>query len=478
MTIVHLSWTLGIGGAEEMLVDIVNEQSRTARVMIIIVNYHVDQRLSTRLNPSVRVVQLNRRPGSWSPEVFLRLNWLIHQTGADIVHAHSWSFAKALQFTNCSAVLTVHTTRDAELFDGSIRRYKKIFAVSNAVATQIRNREPHADVEVVMNGIRCTDVHTGTPSDDGLFRMVQVSRLEHAVKGQDVLIRALDQLRRQPGCPRFRLDLIGDGASRPYLEAMVAKLGLEKVVRFRGALVRPTVYSELCDYDLLVQASRVEGFGLSIAEAAGIPVLVSDLGGPREIVDDGRCGFLFDPEDEDACCRQILRIYCMKGTHELAVMLARARARVLSNFDVTRTANEYLRAYRDVLGEIPQKAKDARREHGPSHLPSKELNHRAGRLVARNTRTITLAAIKRVHLCLRNSVCGLLALGVIASGSARRAQRKIRRSAYITAIYFHNPSGKLFKHCITWLIHNGYTFISAEQVIEILHSSRILKNGR
>ena len=58
---------------------------------------------------------------------------------------------------------------------------------------------------------------------------------------------------------------------------MVVELNLEKHVRFLGNQSREYVYSHLKDYDLFVQPSRFEGFGLTVAEAmaACVPVLVT-----------------------------------------------------------------------------------------------------------------------------------------------------------------------------------------------------------
>jgi peptidoglycan/xylan/chitin deacetylase (PgdA/CDA1 family) len=71
-------------------------------------------------------------------------------------------------------------------------------------------------------------------------------------------------------------------------------------------------------------------------------------------------------------------------------------------------------------------------------------------------------------MILRNLFCGALAIGVIASGRVRRAKKRVLDSNVVTAIYFHNPSKRLFARCVTWLTKNGYTFISAEDLIKIL----------
>jgi poly-beta-1,6-N-acetyl-D-glucosamine N-deacetylase len=78
---------------------------------------------------------------------------------------------------------------------------------------------------------------------------------------------------------------------------------------------------------------------------------------------------------------------------------------------------------------------------------------------------------------LRNSFCSMLALGVIASGRTRRAKAKALSGEVITPIYFHNPNKRLFRQCVKWLRRNGYTFITAEQLIEFLHRGAPVPRG-
>jgi peptidoglycan/xylan/chitin deacetylase (PgdA/CDA1 family) len=78
---------------------------------------------------------------------------------------------------------------------------------------------------------------------------------------------------------------------------------------------------------------------------------------------------------------------------------------------------------------------------------------------------------------IRNSFCGALALGVIASGRARRAREKALSGEVITSIYFHNPNKRLFTRCIRWLSKHGYTFISAADLIDILYGAKPIPKG-
>jgi len=119
------------------------------------------------------------------------------------------------------------------------------------------------------------------------------------VKGIDVLLEALSRLSTRQ--KDVRLYLIGDGAARRELEALVARLGLETVVRFVGKVQQ----AELADWyraaDLTVLASRSEGVPNVLREslACGTPFVATRVGGVGEIAE-GTTNRLVPAEDPAA----------------------------------------------------------------------------------------------------------------------------------------------------------------------------------
>jgi peptidoglycan/xylan/chitin deacetylase (PgdA/CDA1 family) len=87
------------------------------------------------------------------------------------------------------------------------------------------------------------------------------------------------------------------------------------------------------------------------------------------------------------------------------------------------------------------------------------------------------AFMLNIHSVLRNCLCGILACGVIASGRVRRARKTALAGGVVTSIYFHNPNRRLFARCIRWLIANGYVFISANDLVEILYHGKTPPKG-
>lgn len=114
-------------------------------------------------------------------------------------------------------------------------------------------------------------------------------------KGLDLAIRAVGQ-----ADPSITLDLYGDGEERPRLEALVAELGLQDRVTFKGWLPD---HDDLIDafglYRGYVFPSLAEANGIVMQEAmmAGLPVLTARWGGPERLADDDAALYV-DPIDE------------------------------------------------------------------------------------------------------------------------------------------------------------------------------------
>jgi glycogen(starch) synthase len=84
--------------------------------------------------------------------------------------------------------------------------------------------------------------------------------------------------------PSLTLTVIGEGVLRGELTERAVDLKVADAVTFRGALPPAEAQCAMREHDLLVHASRLETFGVTVVEAvaAGMPVLVTRCGGPEE----------------------------------------------------------------------------------------------------------------------------------------------------------------------------------------------------
>lgn len=126
-------------------------------------------------------------------------------------------------------------------------------------------------------------------------------------KNHGQLIEALARLAKDH--PRFKVLLIGDGPTRPAVEALVDARGLRDRVVFTGELKAVASALAAADAGVLV-STAVETFSLAALElmATGLPVILSDIGGASEMVADDVNGFLFPAGDTDALVSALLKI--------------------------------------------------------------------------------------------------------------------------------------------------------------------------
>lgn len=360
--IIHIYWQLTSGGIETMLVNIANAQADAgADVTVIIVNDLYDEPLLDAFSVDVNVVRLHKKPYSGNPSFIFRLNREVHRIRPDVIHLHSSKlygliFGRRLKRRCCCTLHNVPVGRAAD--NGWLHRLcpllsfrqsgnvqyiceiPKVFAISELVRKML-SETCGIDSTVVVNGIRTGDFALRPPlPPKAKLRIVQVSRLEHEHKGQDLLIEAVARLEGH-----VEVDFVGTGESMDYLRRLAETMGVVQYVHFLGNRTQRWINEHLCTYDLLIQPSRYEGFGLTVAEAMAsrLPVLVSAGQGTAEITCGEEYGWLFRNGDVEDLARMIRYI---QGHYDEALLKAeRACTYVKETYDVSVTARRYLEAY-------------------------------------------------------------------------------------------------------------------------------------
>ena len=359
--VAHVFWGLGFGGIETMLVNIANAQAEYgADVHIVLINELYEKSLLNKLNSSVHVHLLNRKLGSKSLAFIWKLNKELRNIAPDKIHLHGPEFYAMIFGKKLSheVSLTLHAlplkmARHGSFWgmvkamltmgfvDGEqlVQRIPKIFAISNAVKEAFAEKYG-VDSTVICNGILTSNFLPQKQVKSTPCKLVQISRLDHDKKGQDLLIKAAAILKSE-----VDVTFIGDGESMEYLKKLTSDLDLDKNVHFLGKQSQEYIAKHLRDYDLFVQPSRREGFGLTVAEAmaAQVPVLVSSGQGPAEVTENDKYGWLFENGNADDLAEQIRFVF---GHYDEALAKASlAKEHVCRHYDVSVTAKRYLELY-------------------------------------------------------------------------------------------------------------------------------------
>lgn len=351
MRILHAIWSMGLGGAEALLVDILNRQVRSANVALMVGNAVAEEAVMATLSPDIAVHCIGRPPGSHNPWYLYSMNRKVRAFCPDIIHTHNPTFISALPLYRGPSILTAHNTR-CEL-SVEVGRYDSVVSISRAVRDNLSTRSWCRSSTVIHNGIDFDAINPREwKSVPDRLRIVQVSRLLTEQKGQDILLDAIREVIRDRGSDSVTVDFIGDGPDGERLRSQAARLGLTERCRFLGGMARHEVYQVLPGYDLLVQPSRSEGFGLTVVEgvAAGLPVVCSNLEGPREIFENLDNSYLFTPNSPGDCARQILRVMDDIRTPGFGMRMTVNRSALRLRFDIDVTVAAYLCEYERVLG--------------------------------------------------------------------------------------------------------------------------------
>jgi glycosyltransferase involved in cell wall biosynthesis len=234
-------------------------------------------------------------------------------------------------------------------------RTHKIIAVSDSIKRNIsafpliRSK----NIETIVNGIRLISNSSG---------MRDEKRRELGLSPEDFVIGTVGRLfpekniemqlemagKLAPLIPTLKLVVV----SKKYdyiqkLESIVERLGISKHVLFTG--LRRDIPEILATFDIFIMTSFSEGTSIALLEAmsAGLPILVSDVGGNRDIIKHNSNGLLFEVHDFDAFCRHIQDLH---RDADLRYRLA-ANAQKSSN---AYSISGMLDRYRDVyLSMIP-----------------------------------------------------------------------------------------------------------------------------
>lgn len=241
-------------------------------------------------------------------------------------------------------------------------RNRVVIAVSHEVAASMR--PPRAlsflskpPVEVIHNGVDVAGAPRGPVARAESRRRIGADADTLVVghvgsfyskKDHTTLVTAFQRVAAR--LPQVRLVLVGSGPLEDPVRSQVADLRLTERVLFTGS--RSDVVELLPGFDVFVLSSSVEGLPVALLEAmaAGVPTVVTRVGGIPEVVEDRESGLLVPPRDPAALADGLLRLLADEALR--ARMAERARARA-QDFDIRGVVQRVEDVYDRVLGTDP-----------------------------------------------------------------------------------------------------------------------------
>ncbi len=218
-------------------------------------------------------------------------------------------------------------------------------ANSEAVADAISGIEKidRSSFDVIYNGVPILPL----PAKEGKtpFTIAMVANLR-PVKSIGTFVEAASVVHRD--FPDSRFVVIGEGSERAALEARIRDLELAAVFSLPGS--RNDVHDALVQASIGVLASSSEGFSNSILEymRAGLPVVATDVGGNREVVEDTKNGFLIPVGDSRRMAEILVRL--LRDSQLRQALGENARRTFEARFSVSAMIENHQAYYQRLLG--------------------------------------------------------------------------------------------------------------------------------
>jgi glycosyltransferase involved in cell wall biosynthesis len=382
MRIIHTIARLNVGGAALSVLELAASQRRRGHDVLVVAGRvpageasmeHVADELAV---PYLHLSTLQREVSAASDVATIRaLRSLIRERRPDVLHTHT---SKAGATGRTAATLAgrarpaavVHTYHGHVLsgyFQPARERVYRVVerALAHATDRLIAVSDEVRD-DLVRLGVAPVEKFVVVPYGFDLDARVHSDQATRIQKRQEAAVtpdafvigwagrltdikRPLDLVRAAAAVERSVLVLAGDGELRPDVEALAQELDMSNRVRLLGYVADMGSWYAAFDAFLLTSANEGAPVVAIEAQAAAVPVVATNAGGTRTVVDDGETGFLVGVGDIDALADRLTRL---RDDSSLRARLgATAAQRMRSKFSIERMVDDIEGVYAEILAK-------------------------------------------------------------------------------------------------------------------------------
>lgn len=365
MNILQILPALNIGGVERGTVDFARYQTLNGHKSVVVSG---GGRL-VRCLDEVGARHYQLPAGRKSPFTIIltikHLCGIIRRENIDIIHARSRVPAIigfiAAKITDKTFITTAHGYYNRHWPSRAMSWGRFVIVASRDMARHMIEDfgTPYERIKLVPRGVDLNEFKFIDKGDKrnkdehvkrGDFVIGMISRIT-PLKGHIDFLRAASIVVRK--IPRLKVLIVGEAPPskkryREELELLVRRLGISNIVSFIGP--REDIADILSQFDVLVLPTRTpEAFGRVIieAQAVGVPVVASRIGGIVDIIRDGENGLLVFPEDPRSIADAVLKL--LKDKTLASSLVLRARKEVEKRYSLTTMSESTLALYKEAL---------------------------------------------------------------------------------------------------------------------------------
>jgi glycosyltransferase EpsD len=347
------------------------------------VAFNIEQEVNPRLMEmgcKIHRVPFQRSPIKMENYIaFKQIRRIVKEEGYELIHTHTpvASFVTRLACRDISGIKVIYTAHGFHFYKGAPKRNWAIYYTMEKMAARWTdgiitiNEEDYQSakkmqfrkgkaavykvdgVGIDLNRFVLQTVEKkmelrreyGYQEDD--FLVVYAGELSYR-KHQDLLIDAVHLLKGK--IPNIKLLLAGSGPLRDEYKNQALQLGVNENIDFLG--YRSDIDKLLMLSDLAVSSSRQEGLPVNVMEAmaTGLPLVVTDSRGNRDLVRNGENGMVVGIDDREGLARAIQDLY---RSESLRVEFSRKNQEAVKRYALERIVHEMGEIYRTfIVGEL------------------------------------------------------------------------------------------------------------------------------
>jgi glycosyltransferase involved in cell wall biosynthesis len=353
MKIIHVVYSLEMGGAEILVAQLCRLQREHGHDVSVIAYSNLGTLGEQLVAEGFSILVLGEAA---FPKTFVRFVSAFRRLRPDVVHCHNP--APTLQAaiparlvgtgsvlsTRHSLVAPPYNLSEEKTFNFVARFCNWVVGICDATCENLR-QIPGAHREKIVRIYNGVDPIIPAPPESRPakkgFTLLFVGRLA-PIKDLSTLIRAAALAIRR--VPDLHLWIVGDGAERSRLESLVAELGAGENVTFWGE--RLDVAGFFSAADIYCMSSLSEGLPMSLLQAmsAGLPAVVTDVGGMAEVVRNASAGLTTAVGNAEAMADAIVQL--ASDPEHRRVLGKNARNAYLQDFTLERMETSYRELYR------------------------------------------------------------------------------------------------------------------------------------
>jgi glycosyltransferase involved in cell wall biosynthesis len=372
LKILHIIPSLRKGGAERLVIDIVRELNgkENIEVRLIILRNEIEYDIED-IKSIVNVIYSSVQLSLWRKNKIgvKELQTYIENFKPDVIHSHlfeaeivsrscyypnakwfSYAHDNMIQLSNFCINTITNKSQFTNYFEKIylLKRYQinkgtHFIAISKDAENYLKETVSKYKISLLNNAINYKRFYSDTKKEINSSKPLKLINIGSFVskKNQQLLLRVAEKLKAKN--VNFEIHFLGDGKLKENLKEQSLVLGLENRLFFHGNV--NNVENYLWNSDLYVHVASYEPLGLVLIEAmvAGLPVITLDGKGNRDLIEEGKNGYMIYEENPELFVDKILELWEDKELYHHMSAYAQEYAK---NFDIKAYAYELINLYR------------------------------------------------------------------------------------------------------------------------------------